>query len=319
MKGKKVLASILLVVMMLCGVELQGQSTWVDTWPVGRQGVSPVVDTICIDANPLDLDPCDSIFIDTIGWQPNPSSPVDSCNWTAWPAGPGCSCGGLYPGGPHYSHDTWGINYDPAHFYDSCGDHDNPTWDCGGAPQPRHLYNVPCSYQTDTNDPNHPYLKTGCFTLQIGVTHCMTGKNLQELQFDFSNYDLSCFGDSVTIMDLNTTPPDTVAFLRKDSTGTPIGGTSFLYDFGQNNTIPPPPPCVPRILTFEVCGLWKDGRSPAEHECAAVFEVKFLNSDASECGIIPFIVGGRCPDLDAEPVDRGKEPSLSYRVYYDEK
>ena len=84
--------------------------------------------------------------------------------------------------------------------------------------------------------------------------------------------------------------------------------------------MPAPPPCEPRILKFEICGLWKDGRSPAEHECAAVFEVTFMNKDGSECGKVPFIFGGRCPDLlRIEPIDRGEDPSLSYRVYYEGK
>ena len=308
------------MLLLLSGMEVQSQTGWVDTWPTARQGLRPVVDTLCFDVNPLDLNPCDSMAIDTIGWEPNPSTPIDSCNWSTYPASSnGCVCGSLYPGGPHYSHDTWGINYDPAHMYDSCGDHDNPTWDCGGAPQPRHLFNVPCGYETDPEDPNHQYITTGCFTMQIGVTHCMAGKNLEELEFDFSNFDLSCFGDSVTITDItDPNSPGTPIVFTKDSTGTPVGSTKFYYDFGPNPTdvIPPPPPCDPWIITFEVCGLWKDGRSPAEHECAAVFEVTFMNDDISECGKVPFIVGGRCPDLDIEPVDDGGGASLSYRLYY---
>ena len=318
---RRVIAGMGVVLLLLLGVgELwsQPQSDWVDTWPTGTKGIKPILDTVeNPEANPC-TDVVDSIV--TLGYEPDTTLGIDSCNWSAWPSGPGCSCGGLYPGGPAYHRSTWGVNYDPAYFgfvSDTC-DHDNPTWAGGGAPQPRHLYNVPCGYETDTNDPNHPYITTGCFTMQIGVTHCMAGKQLRELQFDFSNYDLSCFGDSVTITDISDpSSPGIPIVFEKDSLGVPKGSTKFLYDLGQNNTIPPAPPCSPRILTFEVCGLWKNGRSPAEHECAAVFEVKFLNSDASECGIIPFIVGGRCPDLDIEPVEDEGGASLSYRMYYD--
>lgn len=310
---------VVLMLLLLCGGSLYGQTGWVDTWPTGRQTLRPVYDTICLDLIPFDMNPCDSQRIDTIGWEPNPMSPVDSCTWTTYPASSnGCVCGSLYPGGVDYGYDTWGVNYDPAHFGDTCGDHDNPTWECGGAPQPRHLYNVPCSYQTDPEDPNHPYLKTGCFTMEIAVTHCMAGKQLRELEFDFSNVEGACFGDSITIVNNEVFPPDTLAVYKKDSTGSLIGSSKFYFDFGDGTEIPPPLPCVPRTIKLEVCGLWKPGRSPAEHECAAVFEVTFMNEDISECGIVPFIVGGRCPEiLHIESVEG--DPSLSYRVYYESR
>ena len=318
---RRVIAGMgIVVVLLLFRVELESQvvSNWVDHWPTARGGVIAVMDTVCWDYDTLDNDPCDSTRLAVVGYIPDTNTVIDSCLWSSrmLPFGGNCSCGGLYPGGVDYAYDTWGWNYDPAHQFDTCGNHDqaNP---CGGPAQPRHLYDVPCWYETDTTDPNHPKLNTGCFTLQFAVTHCQQGKKVNELEFDFSNFDLSCFGDSVTINDVSVSPSVNVATFEKDSTGTPIGSSKFYIDL-SNNKIPPPPPCAPRILSFEVCGLWKEGRSPAEHECAAVFEVTFMNDDISECGKVPFIFGGRCPNIQRiEPVkDGGDNPSLSYRLYY---
>ena len=324
---RRVIAGMGIVVMLLLfRVELESQvvSNWVDHWPTARGGVIAVMDTVCWDYDTLDNDPCDSTRLAVVGYIPDTNTVIDSCLWSSnmLPFGGNCSCGALYPGGVDYAYDTWGWNYDPAHQFDTCGNHDqaNP---CGGPAQPRHLYDVPCWYETDTTDPNHPKLNTGCFTLQFAVTHCQLGKQVRELRIDFSNFAEACFGDSVAIIDHSDplNDPDTVALFLKDSTGAVVGGTQFLHQFPSGQEIPPPPPCAPKILSFEICGLWKEGRSPSEHECAAVFEVKFGNTDASECGIIPFIFGGRCPNIQRiEPVKGGDgDPSLSYRLYYDGK
>ncbi len=319
--GRLLSGAVAALLLLLIGVEesrSQPVSTWVDTWPTGTGGIKPILDTL---ENPQ-YDPCTEITdsIVTLGYEADTSLGIDSCNWTAWPSGPNCACGGLYPGGPDFYRSTWGVNYDPAYFgwvSDTC-DHENPTWTGGGAPQPRHLYDVPCWYETDSTDPNHPELNTGCLTLQFGVTHCQTGKHTEMLQFDFSNYAGACFGDAVRIV--NVTDPedlDTLAFFEKDSTGVPIGNSRFFLDL-TGNEIAPAPPCAPRIFKFEICGLWKEGRSPAEHECAAVFEVTFRNTDISTCGVVPFIFGGRCPGLPSiEPIEGDDGPSLSYRMYYD--
>ena len=143
---RRVIAGMgIVVVLLLFRVELESQvvSNWVDHWPTARGGVIAVMDTVCWDYDTLDNDPCDSTRLAVVGYIPDTNTVIDSCLWSSrmLPFGGNCSCGGLYPGGVDYAYDTWGWNYDPAHQFDTCGNHDqaNP---CGGPAQPRHLYDV---------------------------------------------------------------------------------------------------------------------------------------------------------------------------------
>lgn len=261
---------------------------------------------------------------------PYPQPPGDSCNWFVPNEFGGlpvdsCDCGSLYPKGPDYQYSRMGgRNYDPS--YDTCliGD---PY--CKPPVQVDHVFKVPCEWTTDPQY-GEGYqgpvdVQTGCFTLSFNLTQCQEGKTVQQVEITLRDQDKNCRNPqthlgkpdttgSVTLYDTVYVGTDTIITSRDSLIINPnvlytfdeVTGSTVTLNLLDPPTAPdgplgPAPPCESRSFQFEVCDLWSWGHGPAEQDCPTVLEIKLINSDGTECGIIPFPIVGSCQFPDPTP------------------